>query len=312
MFARPFRALGLALLPLVFAACEKVEVSLESTPEHSAGRIQAIPSYRGVYVNAFDTMLGNVAAEDSMLNWCKAHGFNAISLYSLNAVMGDERYTSLARFMKKARTGGYGITQIAAVRGSSANFTQNANYDNGRTDLDERFNVYNLENEWWNNGPDCPFGCYTNILQFMSQKALAANPKIIREAYMGWFQNPDGNELSQAKTLTKNLDRVLVHDYRTSPSFGYMQSRLSYLGRAAKSQNRVIDVIVLFSAEPEFMQNYYSTTGQNKTFDDAYAAIVAQHDAATFTGKDNIRIIGYQVFQYSLARQARPAPAPLQ
>jgi hypothetical protein len=308
---RLYRLFGLALLPVLFAACEKVDITTEATPVHSAGRIEVTPSYRGVYVNAFDTMLGNVAAEDSMLNWCKTNGFNAISLYSLNAVMGDERYTSLARFIKKARTGGYGITQVAAVRGSSNNFTQNANYDNGRADLNERFNVYNLENEWWNNGPDCPFGCYTNILQFMSQKALAANPKIIRETYMGWFQNPDGNELNQAKTLVKNLDRLMVHDYRTSPSFGYMQSRLSYVGRAAKSLGRVMDVIVIFSAEPEFMQNYFSTSGQNKTFDDAYAAIVAQHDAATFTGKENIRIIGYQIFQYSLAKQARPLVMPV-
>lgn len=312
MFTRLRRSLGLALLPFVFAACEKIEVFTEASPEHSAGRVQVTPSYRGVYVNSFDDILGNLAAEDSLLTWCQAHNFNAISLYSLNAVMGDERYTSLARFMRKARTGGYGITQIAAVRGSSANFTQNANYDKARADLNERFNVYNLENEWWNNGPSCNFGCYTNILQSMSQKALAASPDIVREAYMGWFHNPDNQELQQAKTLVKNLDRVLVHDYRTAPSFSYMQSRLSFLGRAAKSQNRVIDVIVLFSAEPDCMQNYYSVAGQNNTFDDAYAAIVAQHEAASFNGKDNIRLIGYQVFQYSLARQARPLPASLQ
>lgn len=307
---RLYRLFGLALLPVLFVACEKIEINTEATPVHSAGRIEATPQYRGVYVNAFDKMLGNVAAEDSMLNWCKANGFNAISLYSLNAVMGDQRFTSLARFMKKARTGGYGITQIAAVRGSSNNFTQNANYDNSRTDLDERFNVYNLENEWWNNGPSCNFGCYTTILQFMGQKALAANPKIIRETYMGWFHNPKNQELQQAKTLVQNLDRLMVHDYRTAPSFGYMQSRLSFLGRAARNLGRVIDIIVIFSAEPEFMQNYFSTTGQNKTFDDAYAEIVAQHNAATFDGKDHIRIVGYQIFQYSLARQARPLVTP--
>lgn len=303
---------GLALLPFVLAACEQSDLLVEPTAPHSAGRIQATPSYRGVYVNKFDDILGNLAAEDSLLNWCKANSFNAISLYSLNAVLGDERYTSLARFIKKARTGGYGISQVAAVRGSAANFVQNATYDASRANLKERFTVYNLENEWWNNGPACDFGCYSGILQTMSQKALAANPKMTREAYIGWFQNPDGQELQQAGTLIQYLDRVLVHDYRTSPSFGYMQSRLSYLGQAAQQQGKVMDVIVLFSAEPDAMQNYYSVNGQNQTFDDAYDVIVAQHNAASFAGKNNIRIIGYQVFQYEWARLARPTPAALQ
>ncbi len=304
--------LGLALLPFVFASCEQSDLLVEPNTAHTAGRIQATPSYRGLYVNKFDTILGNLAAEDSLLNWCKAYGFNAISLYSLNAVLGDERYTSLARFIKKARTGGYGINQVAAVRGSSANFTQNATYDASRADFNERFNVYNLENEWWNNGPDCNFTCYTNILQAMSQKAFAASSAMTREAYIGWFQNPDGQEARQATKLVQNLDRILVHDYRVSPSFGYMQSRLSYLGQAAQKQGRIIDVVVIFSAEPDYMQNYFSTTGQNKTFDNAYDVIVAQHSAASFQGKDNVRIIGYQVFQYEWARLARPTPAALQ
>jgi hypothetical protein len=305
--------LGLALLPVLLAACEQSDLFVEPAAEHDhSGRIQATPSYRGVYVNSFDTILGNLAAEDSLLNWCKTYGFNAISLYSLNAVLGDERFSSLARFVKKARTGGYGITQVAAVRGSAANFTQNAKYDAARTDPNERFNVYNVENEWWNNGPTCDFTCYTNILQMMSQKALAASPKMTREAYIGWFQNPDGQDAQQAATLIKYVDRLLVHDYRTAPSFGYMQSRLSTLGQAAQKQGKILDVIVLFSAEPDYMQNYYSVTGQNNSFDDAYASIVAQHDAASFPGKNNIRIIGYQVFQYGWASTARPLPSALQ
>ncbi|MEO5572568.1 MAG: hypothetical protein ABIT08_06730 [Bacteroidia bacterium] len=45
---------------------------------------------------------------------------------------------------------------------------------------------------------------------------------------------------------------------------------------------------------------------QNHSFDDAYAQIVLQHNAATFTGKKNIKIIGYQVFDYSYAKLVRP------
>ena len=271
-----------------------------------SARIATPPAYRGIYVDNFDHLLGNNTREDSLLNWCVSNGINSISLYDLNTVMGNERYTDLARFIQRARSS-FGIEEVAAVRGSSANITQNASYDASRVNTKERFTTYNLENEWWNNGPSCDFGCYTSILKSMSNKARSASPRITTEAYIGWFLNPSGQDLQQAKTLVSWLDRILVHDYRTSPQFGYLQSRLSFLGKAAQSQNRVMDVIVLFSAEPEFMQDYFSVSGQNHSFTDAYADIVNQFNAASFAGKNNVRLIGYQIFDYSLARQARPA-----
>ncbi|QJW91204.1 hypothetical protein HNV11_18390 [Spirosoma taeanense] len=289
------------------ASCQLDVIEPVSPRQSASARVAASASadYRGVYVDGFNAILGNSSLEDSLLNWCAGHNFNAISLYDLNTIMGDERYSDLARFIQKARLT-YGIGQVAAVRGTSANFTQNAGYDASRGDLNERFTTYNLENEWWNNGPACDFSCYTSILQSMSNKARNASPRITSEAYIGWFLNPSGQDLQQAKTLVRWLDRILVHDYRTYPQFGYMQSRLSYLGRAAQSQNRVIDVIVLFSAEPEFMQDYFSVSGQNHSFDEAYADIVNQFNAASFNGKNNVRLIGYQIFDYSFARQARP------
>lgn len=286
----------------------RLDVIDPSPPRHSASaRLVAITpaDYRGVYIDGFNPILGNSSLEDSLLNWCVSNDINAISLYDLNMVMGNERYTDLARFICKARVT-YGISQVAAVRGSSANFTQNARYDAFRTDLNERFTAYNLENEWWNNGSSCNFSCYTSIVQAMSSKAHTASPPLTAEAYIGWFQNPSGQDLQQAKTLVRWLDRILVHDYRTHPQFGYMQSRLSYLGKAAQSQNRVIDVIVLFSAEPEFMQDYFSVTGQNHSFADAYSDIVNQFNVATFSGKNNLRLIGYQIFDYSWVKRAKP------
>ena len=301
-------------LPVVFLfalftliSCQLDVIDPSSLRNSASARLVALTpaDYRGVYVDGFNTILSNSSLEDSLLNWCVNNDVNAISLYDLNVVMGNERNTDLARFIRKARVT-YGISQVAAVRGSSANFTQNASYDTFRTDLNERFTAYNLENEWWNNGPSCNFSCYTSILQAMYNKAHRASPPIIAEAYIGWFQNPSEQDLQQAKTLVRWLDRILVHDYRTYPQFGYMQSRLSYLGKAAQSQNRVIDVIVLFSAEPEFMQDYYSVTGQNHSFADAYGDIVNQFNGATFAGKNNLRLIGYQIFNYSWVKRAKP------
>lgn len=263
-------------------------------------------TYRGLYVDGFKSILGDVSKENLLLNWSVSNNFTALSLYDLNQIMNrPARVVQLAQFIRKVRVT-YGIDQIAAVRGSSANFIQNAQYDSSRTDLKERFSVYNLEREWWNDGPACNFSCYTSILQTMKTNAKSQTPSMIAEAYIGWFTNPAGQELAQANTLVNFLDRIMVHDYRKSPELGYMTSRLSFLGQAAMNQSRIMDVIVIFSAEPDFMGNYFNVTSQNHSFEDAYASILDQFNATTFDFKDYVRLIGYQIFAYSYAYMARP------
>ena len=263
-------------------------------------------TYRGLYVDGFDSVLGNASEENSLLNWSVSNHFNALSLYDLNLIMGQPaRVIQLAQFIEKTRNT-FGIQQIAAIRGSSANFIQNAQYDSSQTNLNERFSVYNLENEWWNNGPTCDFSCYTSILQTMKTTAKNQTPAMTTEVYIGWFMNPAGQELYQANTLVSFLDRIMVHDYQTSPHISYMTSRLSFLGEAAMNQTRIIDVIVIFSAEPTFMGNYFNVTSQNYSFQDAYVDILNQFNATSFAYKDYVRLIGYQIFAYTYARMARP------
>lgn len=292
-------------MALTLFNCKNVEIESLNKSTYPNDRVNAIVDlYKGLYVDGFQSILGDSAQENKLLKWCNQKGFNAISLHELNIIFANGQDAQLANFIKKARID-YGIQEVSAVRGSSANFNQNATYDASRADLNERFNVYNLENEWWNNGSSCNFNCYTTILQTMQQKADAAYPKIIKEAYIGWFQNPN-KPANQAATLVLNLDRLLIHDYRTAPDFAYLQERLSYIGQAAKNKNKVFDIITIFSAEQIFMGNYFSLTGQNKSFDDAYNTLLTQFNASTFTGKSNISMVGYQVYTYSLAAEARP------
>jgi hypothetical protein len=128
--------------------------------------------------------LGDENMEDLLLNWTVSNNFNAISLYDLNTIMGTPNsWANLSQFIEKARIK-YGINQVAAVRGTSANFIQNANCDSSQTDLNKRFTVYNLENEWWNTCSGCNFSVYTTILQTMNQLAKSATPPITTEIYM--------------------------------------------------------------------------------------------------------------------------------
>jgi hypothetical protein len=274
---------------------------------NSNERINTSPTYRGLYVDNFDNILGDTAQENSLLRWCKKYKIKVISLYDLNTLLqNSSNNAALALFIKKSKNS-YGVKEVTAIRGNGMGFSQTLSiYNNTRSDTTERFNVFNLENEWWNNGPTCNFSCYTGDLKTMNTAAHTAVPALLCEEYIGWFQNPTGQDQLQADTLVYYSDRILVHDYRSSPDFGYMQSRLVNLGKAAKRQGKIMSIIVIFSAEPSFMGNYFDINGQNHSFDDAYAEIVAQHNATAFSNKQYIKIIGYQIFDYSYAKMVKP------
>ena len=301
---------AIAILVSIFEGCKKdSDESLNVSPDQNqnAYRILTTPTYKGVYIDSFDWIIGDTAMENPLLRWCKKESLNAISLYDTKALLlKSSNFPMLAKFIKKARTQ-YGIKQVAAVRSLGSQFTgSTSTYNKSRIDTMERFNVFNLENEYWNSGATNTFGDWYKNLNTMYTTAHAASPKITSEFYFGWFQNPSNKEVAQAAKMVAATDRILLHDYWASPNFSYIQSRLAFLGQEAFKQNKIVDIVILFSIEQTFAYDYFDAMGQNHTFTDAYNSIITQHNATTFNGKDNIRIIGYQLFCQSWARRARP------
>ena len=303
--------LSAALLVAVFEGCRKeTDETSDVSPKQSsdAFKILATPSYKGVYVDNFVYMVGDTSQENTLLRWCKKNSLNALSLYDTKSLLNTpSSYDRVAKFIKKAKTQ-YGIKSMAAVRERASQFTGSTmTYNNSRIDTVERFNTFNLENEYWNtNTSTTTFGDWIKIVNTMNTTAHAAVPRITSEFYFGWFENPINKESSQAAKMVAATDRILLHDYWATPSLSYMQSRLTFLGQEAYKQNKTIDIIVLFSVEPSFAYDYFDEMTQNHTFLDAYNQILAQHNASSFAGKDNIRIIGYQLFCQTFARRARP------
>ncbi len=277
---------------------------LQSQPIKSSQqtfKIKSTPTYTGMYLNQFSSVLGDTAKENTLLRYHQKYKINNVSIYGLYSILGNSaNYTKLSTFIYKARTQ-YGIVGITAVMGDLNGVTSLVNnYNNSQTDNNKKFTAVNLELEWWNNVTT--WSNYYSILSSYRTWAQSKNPKLITETYIGWFKNPTGQDSIQAAGLVSKCDRILVHDYRTSPDFGYMKTRLDWIGRAAKAQGKIQNVVVIFSAEPGFMGPYLSTND----YATAYASIVSQYNAASFTGKDYINIIGWQVFCWSYAIQYRP------
>lgn len=292
----------LTLISLLFVNCNKnndafTDVQLSSNNVNL--RMNIVPTYKGMYVDNFFLIYGDTAKENKLLRYCQKYSYNALTIYDLDIVFNGTKnnYPALSKFIKKARTQ-YGIKEIVAVRETGSQFTNSTNnYNISRVDTNERFTGFNLEKEWWNNA--CTFTTYSSYLKTMYTVAQASTPKLKSETYIGWFANPTGQDVKQATKLITYTNRILVHDYRTAPDFLYLEDRLTALNTAAKNLNKTVDIIIIFSAEPVFMQNYYKTN----TLNDAYNALYQQYLLSTID-KSNINIIGYQIFCYTFIQQA--------
>jgi hypothetical protein len=274
-----------------------------------------LPNLRGIYVNQFSSILGNTAKEDSLFKYAQDSSFNYLAFYDLHSfdLTNATKANQLASFLRRGREQ-YGIPYMGAV-GESWNFFVNKikPYNTGRTNLNERFNVLNVEFEFWTSSSVNPGGYYcTQYLQaancgcdtagaFKFYKdllrkvdSLATTLNVLSETYVGWFN------AGQAKELQPLVDRILVHAYRLDPSsvYGYSKTRLGYLA----ANNLPVNVVPIFSSEPDFMGGWLQSHAQIE----AYNKYLADYNADNSSWKPNIRLQGYQWFCYGYM----PKPAP--
>ena len=294
---------------LFLSACNKnikddtaADIVIDSTDKPTT-----LPAYRGLYVDGFNNILGDTAKENTLLRWSKANNFNVLTLYGLNYFLPyNSSYASLAVFIKKAKTN-YAIIEVNATGGTTANFTTNVNnYNASRTNVAERFNWCNLEREFWNN--DQSFYFSYNTMKQTKIWGATQNPVVKIEEYIGWLRDSIGapanpeRESQIADSIVQVVDRLLVHDYQANISFNYLQPRLSILGQRAAAQGKVLDVVIIFSAESVFSGPYFTTNN----FINAFNIIKTANTNVTYAGKANINLLGYQVFDYSAGKLVRP------
>lgn len=273
---------------------------------------------RGMYVNGFSTILGNQVKEDSLLNYAKDSSFNYLALYELHRLSlstNTTNATNLANFIQRAKSS-YGIQFVGAV-GESLNFFQNTivPYNNSRSNISQKFNVFNVEFEFWSNastgtgGYYCnqylqPSGCncdtsgafsfYMNLIRKVD--SLAALQNVISETYLGWFNQ------GQAQQITRVVDRILLHSYRVDETtlYSYAKTRLQYL-----AANQIpVNVIGLYSAEPVFMGPWLQSHPEVAAFNKYRTDYTNDNN----TWKQYINLQGYQWFAYGFLPKPTPAP----
>jgi len=190
---------------------------------------------RGLYVNSFDEILGNRQLEDELCDYCYAVGVNHVLFYSLHKIDLSKplKADQLRRLIRGLRTR-YGFRDVGAVHESYESFEFEIHPFNmdPDTDPEERFNVYNLEFEYWSTGVIESYYCerYLRHVGFPCteegafmyvRKSLEAMrnfkkdlPDLLTEVYVGWLDSV------QARSLSGLVDLILPATYRTVDGSG--------------------------------------------------------------------------------------------
>jgi hypothetical protein len=277
---------------------------------------------RELYVDNFSNILGTYHLETELLEFAKNHEINTLILYDLHKInkrfpLGDETKNGvLASFIVKAKVE-YGIQKISAS-GESSDFFINAihAYNTSRTKTSEKFDIYNLEYEYWdeesssNNGYYCKnflkdsyekcnrensFKFYVESLITMRRLADEIAHPVKVEAYIGKFTE------KEVQNVSDHVDRLLIHAYVKTPqeSFHYVKNRLDLLAGIDSK----IQVSILYSSEMNFMGKWFKTqsfqTAEEIFFKELEKEEIELEQKLNFKG---FTYYNYSYFQYSLKR----------
>ncbi len=269
---------------------------------------------RALYVDDFENIVGNTTAENDLLSYAQLNEIETLLLYGLHVVHSNYDLTNsvtnivLADFIKKAKNN-YGILKVGATAENDDFFTNVIDvYNNTRSLASEKFDIYNLEFEYWISSATDPGGYYCttyltpggytcdengafqffiNVLQIMNALATNNTHAISTEAYVGW------PTAVQASTISGNLDRLRLHAYVTDPvtSFNYAETRMIDFANGTPGLN----VSIIFSSEPIFMQNWL----ENNSMLSAENIFINDWMANSISWINNINVEGFTYFAYS-------------
>ena len=273
---------------------------------------------RGFYLQDFDNWLGSTTEENKILQYIQGNGFNYILFYDLGQINwnSSSEKDKLGAFMHKARTQ-YGVLQFGAVVEYSGYVTQKIlPYNNGRTRATEKFDVIDLEFEFWVkssiSGSYCSkflnaagYSCDTAGAwkfawrEFKIIDDLCANNGMISEFYIGW---PNKGQLQQ---IASRADRILLSAYRPTDSDIYLYSKnrmndISSIGGTTK-------ILTLLSSESSFMGPWLNTHPQTRPYQTMKTALA--NETASF--KNHIDLDGYQWFTYKYMPKTTLATASI-
>ncbi len=302
-----------------FFACRKHELIPQNTSSNELDdniinnyslKVQTA-AFRGVYIDGFSTQIGNIVKEDSILNWCLKNNLNEISLYSINTILNMSNGSILLNsFINKAKNAPYYIN-VSFVAASLSTTTKE--YTNYYLSQPNKFSAITTEYEFWNTGNS--FTTFSGQLQYMNSINSSTSGAIKRQIYLSKFVDASGiitQDSTIAEQIVSSSDRIFLVNYSNNAYnlSSTTLNKIKIIANASHKLNKVTEIIILFnlnqnSVDPNIF-SYFSINGSNHLFIDAYSKFKNDYNSANFTNKSFIKLNGFQLYNYTWAKNARP------
>lgn len=274
---------------------------------------------RTLYVDNFSNILGSPSKEDKLLLFAKRNNFKTLILYQLNKVdkkwnLTDPRKNNiLSEFIAKAKRK-YSVQNIGASGESATFFTNIINtYNNSRNNADEKFDVYNLEYEYWSKKASGPNGYY--CVNYLEEKAIACNRQgsfnyfienlkelnklskqnihpIKIEVYLSYFS------LQEISNTVKYCDRLIIQTSGTTPlvSFRFAKKSLNLLSKT----NSKIKTSILFSSRMNEMGYWFKSNSLENSEKQFFKAMKNEYNLL----KEKLNLDGFSYHSYSFLEKS--------
>lgn len=274
----------------------------------------------GLYVNDFKYILGDVEAETNLLDFAVENGFNYLLFYNLDYIhynicsLDDEfESTLLADFIERAKAE-YGMVQVGAVGETNASFDKVETFNSfNENNWFRTFDVLNMEFEFWTENEglmdyycdayliDAGVTCtHEGAYEFYEAQLEAIDERahdmgIISEIYIGY---PTDEECT---ALAERTDRMLMHYYRTSDTYGDGSSIYQYHPyriQAIALSERMPAVMPIFSSRSYHMGPWLLDHSLHQPMDTWVNGIEGYLEDDS-EGVADLPLAGYQWYRYT-------------
>lgn len=172
--------------------------------------------FKGLYVNDYDTIINNGSEKNNLKIFTEYFGFNALYFYDLTPILASSSgRTNVRAYNVSVRESG--VLEVGGIGGSSNTLVgtgttgNNSRYffNTGCTSSAETFNVFNLENEFWNypdNVGTVPFLTYRD--EMLQVSAVTSGTNVTFDAYIGLIR--DETSAYTPSQISTFLDRKSV------------------------------------------------------------------------------------------------------
>ncbi|PWJ58435.1 putative secreted protein (Por secretion system target) [Dyadobacter jejuensis] len=307
-------------------------------------------AYRGLWVTQFKTtVLGNVAAEDALINYALANDFNYLictNMYQiLTASCGSftADMTALQGFVAKAHTAG--IVLVSGNVGSLATAEKIQDYnDCGGVSSAEKLDMITYECEFYNEATNgsCPsYESYMSQLNGIKDLCEATvgstGDALVCEAYIGG-EGSTGlvhtySSEAQMEEIASVADHILLTYYRPTPFsyggnfFNWTIERLNWIAKSGVPSNIVL-LLKSRDTDSNNMYNYLHTypgthhdavrdpylswvegTLHNPTLTKGYRE---SYTDGTYPWLSGIQVQGFTWFEHQANMEGTPLPVTLE